>query len=133
MRYLLDTHTFLWTVAGSKRLSLRARKEIEDPDNEILVSSVSFWEVAMKNRRGKLDLGGLRPIDLIERAKDMEILLIGLDPEEAATHGKLLEDTHFDPFDRMLIWQAISRKIVLISSDTKFKRFRRDGLKLLWN
>ncbi len=57
---------------------------------------------------------------------------ISLTPVEAATYGNLAEDTHFDPFDRMLIWQAIGRKMVLISKDSNFKRFSKDGLELLW-
>lgn len=53
-------------------------------------------------------------------------------PDEAATYGNLTEETHNDPFDRMLIWQAISRKLVLVSGDSEFKRFKKDGLRLLW-
>jgi len=62
----------------------------------------------------------------------MGIQLISLDPTEAATISDLTENNHFDPFDRMLIRQAISRKLTLISSDSKFWHFTPDGLKLLW-
>jgi PIN domain nuclease of toxin-antitoxin system len=132
MKYLLDTHTFLWTTGRSERLSQKARQEIEDARNEIFVSAVSFWEIAMKARRGNLDLSGLRSVDLIDKATIMGIQLISLDPTEAATISDLTENNHFDPFDRMLIWQAISRKLTLISSDSKFRHFVPDGLKLLW-
>jgi PIN domain nuclease of toxin-antitoxin system len=122
----------LWTIGKSKRLPKKARHEIENAGNEIFVSAVSFWEIAMKTRRGDLDLDGLRPTDLIDRAAAMEIQLINLDAAEAATLSDLSEDSHFDPFDRMLIWQAIQRDMVLISGDSEFKRFASDGLKLLW-
>jgi PIN domain nuclease of toxin-antitoxin system len=62
----------------------------------------------------------------------MDFQLIALESEEAASHQRLIEATHFDPFDRMLIWQAISRKMILVSGDAEFKRFKPDGLKLLW-
>lgn len=132
MRYLLDTHTFLWTASRSKRLPKKARRAIEDADNLIFVSAVSFWEIATKFRRGRLDLDGLQPIDFVEKAAAMEIEVIHLEPEEAATVNNLIEDTHFDPFDRMLIWQAIQRKLTLISRDPEFRKFEPDGLKLIW-
>lgn len=96
------------------------------------MSAVSFWEIAIKVRKGKLDIGKNKPGDLPTRALDMGFLLLGLLPEEAATMGQLAEDTHFDPFDRMLIWQAISRQMTLVSGDRGFGRFREDGLRLLW-
>jgi PIN domain nuclease of toxin-antitoxin system len=133
MRYLLDTHTFLWTAGRSKSLPKKARRAIEDADNLVFVSAVSFWEIATKFRRGRLDLDGLQPVDFVDKAAAMEIEVIHLEPEEAATVNNLIEDTHFDPFDRMLIWQAISRKMILISGDAEFKRFKKDGLKLLWS
>ena len=70
--------------------------------------------------------------DLIELAEEMGIQLIGLSPEEAITYGKLEENSHCDPFDRMLIWQAISRKYTVISKDAEFVKFVPYGLKLLW-
>lgn len=132
MKYLLDTHAFLWTAARSKQLPERARSAIEAPDNEIFVSAVSFWEIATKFRKGKLDLDGLQPIDFVDKAAAMEIEIIPLAADEAATVNNLIEQTHFDPFDRMLIWQAIHRKLTLISRDPEFQNFEPDGLKLIW-
>jgi PIN domain nuclease of toxin-antitoxin system len=105
---------------------------IEDSTCEINLSAVSIWEAAIKIRSGRLDLEGRRATDLIAEATDMGVRLIGLEPHEAATHGQLTEDTHFDPFDRMLIRQAVSRDLTLISGDKEFGRFKRDGLRLLW-
>lgn len=132
MTYLLDTHTFLWTAAKSKRLPQKTRTTIQDSGNTVFISTISFWEIATKFRRGRLDLGGLEPIEFVDKASQMEIEIIHLEPEEAATVNQLTEDTHFDPFDRMLIWQAIQRNLILISSDRAFNRFEKDGLRLLW-
>jgi PIN domain nuclease of toxin-antitoxin system len=132
MRYLLDTHTFLWAYARSKQLPESVRLTIQDSENEVFVSAVTFWEIAIKLRAKRLHVGGKTALDLIDEASKMNFRLISLESEEAASHQHLTEDTHFDPFDRMLIWQAIGRKLVLISSDPAFDRFKQDGLKLIW-
>jgi len=132
MRYLLDTHVFLWKVANSERIPAKVLSETENPDNEIFVSAVSLWEIAIKTRIGKMDLGGVSTDDLIPLASKMGIATLSLNPNEAITYVRLKESTHNDPFDRMLIWQAISRKMTLVSGDKNFKHFAKDGLKLLW-
>ena len=130
MRLLLDTHTFLWAVSEPQRLSAKARKAIEDKSNLTFVSAIALWEITIKVRIGKLDLGW--DDDLITAALNAGIEPLPLTPEEAATYGDLSEQTHTDPFDRILIWQAISRKLTLVSGDPEFKKFKKDGLKLLW-
>ena len=132
MKFLLDTHVFIWALTDPKRLSSVARSAITNPENELYVSSVSFWEVAIKARSKRLAPIGHEPSTLVEAAESMGFIPISLTPVEAATQGSLTEDTHFDPFDRMLIWQAISRKLTLVSGDAEFKRFEPDGLKVLW-
>jgi PIN domain nuclease of toxin-antitoxin system len=93
MKYLLDTHTFIWTVAESKRLSERAKKEIRDPENEVFISAVNLWEIAIKTRMNKIDLGGVQTDDLIGLAEEMGIQRISLSPEEAISYGKLEESS----------------------------------------
>ena len=132
MRYLLNTHAFIWKIADSGRILQTVLVETEDPDNEAFVRAVSLWEIAIKTRQRKLDLGGILNENLIDLAERMGIRTIELSPEEAATYADLTEDTHFDPFDRMLIWQAICRKMILVSGEPEFQRFIPDGLKLLW-
>ncbi len=132
MKYLLDAHTFLWAVSDTNSLSEKALEAIKSPKNDIYVSAVTFWEISIKIRIRKLDLDTLKPEDLIPLAEKMEFELISLSPEEAITYHNLLEDTHNDPFDRILIWQAISRNMGLISKDHEFKKFTQLGLKLLW-
>jgi len=133
MKYLLDTHVFLWTISNSGLLPANVGKRIRDPENEVYISSVNLWEIAIKARTKKLDLGSVSISDLIPLSEEMGFQLIGLSPEEAITYGNLKEDSHFDPFDRMLIWQAIIRKLILVSKDSEFGKFVPDGLRVLWN
>ncbi|MBP6002109.1 MAG: type II toxin-antitoxin system VapC family toxin [Pyrinomonadaceae bacterium] len=131
MRLLLDTHAFLWTISEVSRLPPLARRTIEDKSNQVFVSAVSLWEISIKVRIGKLRLGW--DDDLVTAATNAGIETLPLTPEEAASYGDLAEPSHKDPFDRMLIWQAINRKLVLVSGDSTFKRFESDGLALLWD
>lgn len=133
MGYLIDTHVFLWALSSRTKLPSKVISIVEDPKQDLFLSSVSIWEAAIKIRANRLDLEGRTAADLIDEADKMNVRLIPLEPLEAALHVGLRENTHFDPFDRMLIWQAISRKLTLISADAEFKRFKKDGLKLLWN
>ena len=132
MRVLLDTHAFLWSYSETQRLSKAVAGILTNPDTDVFVSAVSFWEIALKVSIGKLKPVGKQPSDLIRVAENLGFKTIPLSVEEASTYGDLTEDTHFDPFDRMIIWQAISRELTLISSDSQVKRFVADGLKLLW-
>lgn len=132
MRYLLDTHVFLWKIANSERIPAKVLAETENPDNELFISSVSLWEIAIKTRIGKMDLGGVSTDNLIPLAGEMGISTMSLIPTEAITYVRLRELTHIDPFDRMLIWQAIQRKMVLVSGDPEFSKFKKAGLRLLW-
>ena len=132
MNYLLDTHTFLWTISNIENLSKKALEVIKNQKNEIFISAVSLWEISIKVRINKLDLDNIEPEELISLAEKMEFQLIGLSPEEAVTYYKLKEETHKDPFDRMLIWQSISRNIPIISKDTEFNKFIPHGLNLIW-
>jgi len=132
MKYLLDTHAFLWTLGQSKELPEKVAKEIRNPDNEVYVSAVTFWEISIKIRLKKLDLGGVPPGDLITLAEKMDFHVLDLTPEDAATYLDLAEPTHHDPFDRMLIWQCIRRNMTIISKDMEFTKFKDSGLKILW-
>ena len=130
MRLLLDTHAFLWAISARKKLTAAARNAIEDKGNVVFVSAISFWEIAIKLRLGKLALSWKG--DIIDEAHKAGFVLIPLTSEEAATSGSLKENSHFDPFDRMLIWQALQHQLTIISRDKDFKRFEIDGLKILW-
>lgn len=132
MKLLLDTHTFIWALSDPAKIAASANVAVSDPGNDVFVSSVSFWEIAIKVRNGRLAPIGKPNSSTVDAAKAMGFHPIELAPDEAANHGKLTENTHFDPFDRMLIWQAIGRDMTLVSRDPEFKKFKADGLKLLW-
>jgi len=132
MRLLLDTHTFLWSYSDIGKIPHLAKERIEEPDNEVFVSSISFWEISLKISIGKLKPKGRHPSELVEVARSLGMIPIPLTPQESATYGDLTESTHFDPFDRMLIWQAICRGLTLVSGDREFRRFEKDGLRILW-
>ena len=132
MKYLLDTHTFLWAIGQSKDLPEEVMKELKNPNNEVYVSAITFWEISIKIRIKKLDLGGIPSEDLISLAEKMDFQVIDLTPEEANTYIDLAESTHNDPFDRMLIWQCIRRNMTIVSKDIEFAKFKDYGLKILW-
>ncbi len=132
MKYLLDTHTFLWSISGSEKIPTDTKAKIVHPDNEIYVSAVSLWEIAIKTKIKKLSLGNIEIENLIPYAEKMGMELISLTPEESISYSKLEEDSHFDPFDRMLIWQSFQRNMTIISKDEEFEKFKKYGLKLLW-
>jgi PIN domain nuclease of toxin-antitoxin system len=132
MSYLLDTHAIIWALLEPKSLSRKARKVIENPSNLIFVSSINFWEISLKFSIGKLALQGINPDDFPNIAVESGFEIISLLPEEAATYHNLKGDWHRDPFDRMLIWQAIKQNLVLITKDEAMKNYKKDGLKTLW-
>jgi len=132
MRFLLDTHVFLWKLADSSRIPPKVLAETQDPKNDLFLSAVSLWEIAIRTRVGKLDLGGLSPKDLIDLASEMDIATIPLEAEEAVGYAELDGPDHSDPFDRMLVQQAISRRLTLVTADKNIAKFTRVGLKVLW-
>ena len=131
MKYLLDTHIFLWSLFSPEKISRHVAKLIEKSGNRIFVSTITFWEIALKFSLGKLELEGIKPDALPEFAHKMSFELLSLSAEDAASFYHLPRITHKDPFDRMLIWQAIREKMVLISKDSKMATYEDYGLKIL--
>lgn len=132
MNCLLDTHTYLFTAFSQQKLSKKAKKIILDTENDIYVSTVTFWEISLKYSLGKLDIKNIQPVQLLAVAEEMGFILLALSPKDAASSYKLQRMAHKDPFDRMLIWQAIQQEMVLISKDTGFKDYLEYGLQLVW-
>jgi PIN domain nuclease of toxin-antitoxin system len=123
VRLLLDTHTFLWFVMGDARLSARARALIEDRGNERLLSLASLWEMAIKHRLGKLSL--TEPFDtLIPGQLDLTGVRLLDIRFSHITVVSALPLHHRDPFDRMLIAQAIIEESPLLSADSAFDAYR---------
>ncbi len=121
-RYLLDTHTFIWWVADSPKLATAANKTISSLENECFLSLASVWEMAIKISLGKLKLAtSLRNfITGNIAANDFKML-----PMDFCHINKIesLPFHHRDPFDRLLIAQAITEKMPIISADTAFNAY----------
>lgn len=133
MSFLLDTHAFIWSVVDPGRLGERSRAILADSSNEVLVSAVTFWEIALKTGIGKLKLEGCTPETLLRAAKNQDFHLLPLSPEDACAFHRLPKAAHKDPFDRMLVWQAIRGRHTLITRDAGIHRsYRAHRLRTLW-
>ncbi|MGA9070946.1 MAG: type II toxin-antitoxin system VapC family toxin [Terracidiphilus sp.] len=128
MRILLDTHTLLWAAFDEDSLSARARRIVQSPSNEIIVSAASAWEVATKYRLGKLDYAQDLAENFVSEVTAAGYLLLPITAEHAQRAG-LLAGTHKDPFDRMLAAQAIHENIPLLSNDPLLDAF---GVRREW-
>ncbi len=105
---------------------------ITEPDNRILVSSISFWEISLKFALGKLELVGCLPKELPLIATQMGLERIAVDADHAASFCQLPRQIHKDPFDRMLVWLAIQKHWVLISKDQHIANYAEHGLRIVW-
>jgi PIN domain nuclease of toxin-antitoxin system len=131
VKYLIDTHIFLWSIFSPEKIPVHVANILKDPGNRIFVSTITFWEIALKYSLNKLKLEGITPDALPEIANKMSFELLGLGADDAASFYHLPRITHRDPFDRMLIWQAIREKLVLISKDRKIAAYEDYGLKII--
>ena len=119
MRLLLDTHVLLWWLSDDRKLAKNARDIIAKPDNDVLVSSVSLWEISIKTALGRLDIELDDLEDAIAR-NGFRPLPIGF--PHALTAGRL-PAVHRDPFDRMLVAQASVEELRVMSHDRVFERY----------
>lgn len=118
MRFLLDTHAFLWWLADDPKLSAAARDAITTPEALLYVSAVTVWEVAIKRQLGKIQVDG----DLIAEIAANGFLELPITAKHAQEAGDLPRH-HEDPFDRMLIAQARLEGLTLISRDGQFEAY----------
>lgn len=127
-RLLLDTHTFLWWLAGDESLSILARDAIQNQRNDVLVSAASAWEITTKHRLGKLP-GAAAIVSNVEAT----IVHQGFSPLAVTVHhGQVagsLPGPLRDPFDRMLIAQAMLDNLVVVSNEESFGAY---GVTRLW-
>ena len=127
-RLLLDTHTFLWWVNDAPELSEAARLAISNADNDCFLSVASCWEMAIKSSLGKLSLS--KPVDnfVLDQITENGFLMLNIELRHAAK-VESLPFHHRDPFDRLLIGQAISDKLILVTADRMFSHY---GVQLIW-
>jgi PIN domain nuclease of toxin-antitoxin system len=122
MKVLLDTCAFIWANLDSPRLSPTARSVLADEENEVYLSVVSCWEIAIKSARGTLPLPGPAEVYVPQAREKNGIRPLPLD-EESALHVSKLPALHNDPFDRMLICQAMVHGMVLLTPDPAIVRY----------
>lgn len=129
MRFLLDTHAFLWMLEESPRLSVRARAAVNDPAREVRLSFASTWEITIKATLGKLRLRDPweQTLDRIGRLTPNLILQPAIPHFQALYRLPRLE--HRDPFDRMLVAQALAENLPLVSNDESLDNY---GVTRLW-
>ena len=127
MRLLLDTHIWLWAVMEPERLNPAIRTAIET-EVELVLSVASLWEMAIKYAAGKLRIeGNLETFRLtVTRMRGTELVIL---PEHAIAAAALPQH-HRDPFDRMLIAQAMAEDLAIVTSDTRFEDYER--LRVVW-
>jgi PIN domain nuclease of toxin-antitoxin system len=124
MRLLLDTHAFIWWVSEAPPLGQQARAAINDTTNEVLLSTASLWELTIKRSNGKLDF----PVDLETAVVDEGFRILPI----SYRHLGVLETLprlHRDPFDRMLVAQALADDLTLATRDARFDAY---GVSILW-
>lgn len=118
MNILLDTHVLIWALENNPTLSGNARKSIVEGSNVVFVSSVSVWEIGIKKSLGKLEV----PDNLLEEIAIHRFMPLPINYEHAETAGKL-PSIHKDPFDRMLVAQAVIENLTLITRDEIISRY----------
>jgi PIN domain nuclease of toxin-antitoxin system len=116
MKLLLDTHIFLWFITGDERLPEKFQKEIRLQKNEVYLSVISFWEIIVKYQIGKLPLP-LPPEKYIPEQREKHLIQSLRLTEEEISVLSTLQPLHRDPFDRMLICQALSKNLTIVTVD----------------
>lgn len=128
MKLLLDTCTFLWLTKGSQELSLKAINAFSDPLNEVYFSAVSAWEISVKYRLGKLPLP-LPPDKFIPKERKRHLISPLSLSEQDTLHLCKLPNPHKDPFDRMLVCQAIEHSLTILTPDPLIVQY---PIRCLW-
>ncbi len=128
MNYLIDTHALIWFITDNEKLPRLAKQIIENQDNNCYVSIASFWEIGIKYSLGRLDLNtDLNNIFQIIEDTGFDILPITINQ---ILKNASLEFHHQDPFDRIIISQAITENLTIISKDSQFDKY---NVPLIWS
>lgn len=132
MNYLLDTHTLLWMLIATNKLSQKVRAILLEPVSIKYVSTVSLWEISLKYRLGKIKIMGKKPDEIPGAVGSLGINFLNLDPITTSTFYQLPKVKNKDPFDRMIAWQAIKENFILLSKDKDLDQYQSSGLVRVW-
>ncbi len=132
MKLLLDTHIFLWLISGDEHLPLEMRDAILNLDNAVYLSVVSYWEIVVKYQLGKLPLPQAPELFIPIQRVQHQIELLVLD-EVSVLQLPHLPSLHRDPFDRMLICQALAHDLVFITVDSQVMAYQSDKFIIFGN
>jgi PIN domain nuclease of toxin-antitoxin system len=132
MTYLLDTHTLIWALTDFEKLPANVQRILRTKSNKIVVGTVSFWEMSIKRAIRKLDLDGANPEDFVAATLKADFHILPLSIDICSSFYKLSATHHKDPFDRMLIWQALQQECSLITVDSNIRKYISEGLKITW-
>lgn len=130
MRYLLDTHFVLWLLFDAEKVSSKIRVILENPKNEIYVSKISLWKISLKYGLGKLNLYNSKPEEIEKILLFNSYNILDFYSTDILSFYNLPQNLHKDPFDRMIVWQAIKNNLVLITQDEKLEEYKNSGLKI---
>ncbi len=131
MSYLLDTHYILWSLFEPDRIGKKVMGIFAEEEQTKYVSGISFWEISLKYSIGKLELFDTNPDEIIEKVKESGFELLNIDNLLLASYYRLpKKENHKDPFDRMIIWQAITNNLTLLSKDAGISQYADNGLKI---
>ena len=121
MKFLLDSQILLWSIFGIRRLTPKVRQLLEDDASQLFISTVSIWELAVKVGIGKLNLPGSSVQYVLEQLDHIGAAILSVEPAHKLRLETLPQlPSHKDPWDRMLIAQAIEEGMTILSADSKF-------------
>ena len=121
MKYLLDTHTLIWLIEASSKISSEIKEALRFPGNSVYLSSASLWEIAIKTGLGRLDLK--KPFEkLLIDLKSTNIVILQIE-NEYLQKLSVLPAIHKDPFDRLLISTALAENLTIITADENIQKY----------
>jgi PIN domain nuclease of toxin-antitoxin system len=128
VKLLVDSHILIWAIDDPTKLSPAATTALQDPDNELLLSVGSIWEIAIKVGLEKLTLKDPFRVWMNQAIADLDLRILPITVNYADAQATL-PDHHRDPFDRLIVAQALTKKIPIVSADAKFDPY---GVTRLW-
>jgi PIN domain nuclease of toxin-antitoxin system len=131
MKILIDTHILLWIIFNDNKLTAKERKIIQNPENEIIISSISLLEINIKYSLQKLDLKKIYPDEIPDLLKENGYIIKNIDYNVVSSFYKLPRSIHKDPFDRLLVLESIDKNYYFMTRNKNIKLYDKYGLLLI--